>query len=119
MKIRFSGAPTTVGRAVAVAVLVTGRVWVGVTVRVLVGVAVAATPVRVGVKVALAVAVAVIVRVCVTVAVLVAVGLVEGTLFRSPGKVSALISVIFVKPSPSESWFSIALKPDWLRPLFA
>src|SRR5512146_1743646 len=41
-----------------------------------------------------------------------------GLSFASPGKVNARSSWMLVKPSPSESMFSIAVSADELRPLF-
>ena len=45
-------------------------------------------------------------------------GVVAGMLAASPGKVLAVISVMFVNPSPSESAFSMAAK-EWPAPPYA
>jgi hypothetical protein len=104
------------GRAVLVAVGGTlVRVAVAVKVRVAVGgtavlVAVGGTFVRVAVAVKVRVAVAVEVRVEVAVATA------AGLSAAFPGKDRPLISCKLVKPSPSESRFSIAANPAAVRP---
>jgi hypothetical protein len=85
-----------IGVCVTVAVMIGSRVWVAVAV-------------ELGVAVVVAVAVAVALGVGVAVLVLVAVGI-GGLSLLFPGKVSALISTILEKPSPSESNPSIAVK---------